>query len=281
MVNSKYLAPFINSVKDLFKTMFSCEVKDGRIGASRNFPPNQDILAIIELNGRISGTVILGFSEQSALAMMNKLLGMHTQEVNDEVIDTISEFVNMAAGIAKANFCRDFEVPIELGLPKVLHKKDFSTEFLSKSGWTEILFTGPFGSFILGLSIQSSHEENLGMKALIVDDAQFMRNMIISVLTEIGPAECVQAKDGAEAVIAVQDDFFDIIFMDWNMPTMSGLEAVKKIRASGKTMPIIMVTTESEKLRVIEAIKAGATSYITKPFDRATLIEKIRGILGK
>ena len=208
-------------------------------------------------------------------------MGMKTLQVNDEVIDTIAEFVNMAAGMAKANFCRDFEIPIVLSLPKVLHKKAFSTELISKSAWIEIPFTGSFGSFTLGLSIESSHEENFGMKALIVDDAQFMRNMIISVLTEIGAAECVQAKDGAEAVSATETDLFDIIFMDWNMPNLSGLEAVKKIRASGKTMPIIMVTTESEKLRVIEAIKAGATSYITKPFDRATLIEKIRGILGK
>lgn len=119
------------------------------------------------------------------------------------------------------------------------------------------------------------------MKALIVDDAQFMRNMIQSALSEVGIADCTQAKDGRAGVAAAVENDFDVVFMDWNMPTMSGLDAVKQIRLAGKKMPIIMVTTEAEKTRVIEAVKAGATNYIIKPFDRETIINKIKAILGE
>jgi len=69
--------------------------------------------------------------------------------------------------------------------------------------------------------------------------------------------------------------------MDWNMPNMLGIDAVKAIRAAGKTMPIIMVTTEAEKSRVIDALKAGASNYVIKPFEPATIVAKIQEVLSK
>ena len=69
--------------------------------------------------------------------------------------------------------------------------------------------------------------------------------------------------------------------MDWNMPNMLGIDAVKAIRANGKTMPIVMVTTEAEKSRVIEALKAGANNYIIKPFQPPAILSKIKEVLEK
>jgi two-component system chemotaxis response regulator CheY len=69
--------------------------------------------------------------------------------------------------------------------------------------------------------------------------------------------------------------------MDWNMPNMLGIDAVRAIRANGKTMPIIMVTTEAEKSRVIDALKAGAQNYVIKPFEPATIVNKIQEVLAK
>jgi two-component system chemotaxis response regulator CheY len=69
--------------------------------------------------------------------------------------------------------------------------------------------------------------------------------------------------------------------MAWNMPNMLGIDAVRAIRALGKTMPIIMVTTESEKSRVIDVLKAGASNYIIKPFDPSAIVAKIEDTLAK
>jgi two-component system chemotaxis response regulator CheY len=63
--------------------------------------------------------------------------------------------------------------------------------------------------------------------------------------------------------------------MDWNMPRMNGLDAVQQIRAAGNEVPVIMVTTEAEKERVVAAIKAGADNYVVKPFTAETIIKKI------
>jgi two-component system chemotaxis response regulator CheY len=71
------------------------------------------------------------------------------------------------------------------------------------------------------------------------------------------------------------------MLVDWNMPNMDGLTFVKKYRASGGKAPIMMVTTESEKVRVIEAIKAGVNNYLIKPFSPELLSQRIKETLDR
>jgi two-component system chemotaxis response regulator CheY len=119
------------------------------------------------------------------------------------------------------------------------------------------------------------------MRALVVDDSAVMRKVLIGALGRANISEVDQASDGLEAVQAVQQNDYDIILMDWNMPNMLGIDALKAIREMGKTMPIIMVTTEAEKGRVLEALKSGATNYIIKPFEPNTIVGKIQEVLNK
>lgn len=119
------------------------------------------------------------------------------------------------------------------------------------------------------------------MKALIVDDSAVMRKVLIGALSRAGITDVVQAGDGREAVEAVQSEDFGLVLMDWNMPNMLGIDAVKAIRALGKKTPIIMVTTEAEKSRVLDALKAGANNYVIKPFEPATIVGKIQEVLSK
>jgi two-component system chemotaxis response regulator CheY len=119
------------------------------------------------------------------------------------------------------------------------------------------------------------------MKALVVDDSLVMRKILIDMLGKIGIVDVGEAADGEEAVEAGISGNYDLVLMDWNMPKMSGYEALVAIRASGKDIPIIMVTTEAEKVRVIEAIKAGANSYIIKPFKPEVAALKIQAVLAK
>jgi two-component system chemotaxis response regulator CheY len=119
------------------------------------------------------------------------------------------------------------------------------------------------------------------MKALVVDDSAVMRKVLIGALGRAGIEEVLQAGDGKEAVDAVQGDDVDLVLMDWNMPNMLGIDAVREIRSQGKTMPIIMVTTEAEKSRVVEALKAGASNYIIKPFEPTTIVAKINEVMSR
>ncbi len=119
------------------------------------------------------------------------------------------------------------------------------------------------------------------MRALVVDDSAVMRKVLIGALSRADISEVDQASDGMDAVNATQQKDYDLILMDWNMPNMLGIDAVRAIRANGKTMPIIMVTTEAEKSRVLDALKAGASNYIIKPFEPATIVSKIQEVLAK
>ena len=120
------------------------------------------------------------------------------------------------------------------------------------------------------------------MKVLLVDDSRTMRNIQRKVLADFQPVmEFAEAGDGIEAldVIAKNGTGFELMLVDWNMPNMDGLTLVQKVRETDKRTVMVMVTTEAEKTRVMEAIKAGVNNYVIKPFTPETLIEKIRQTL--
>jgi two-component system chemotaxis response regulator CheY len=118
------------------------------------------------------------------------------------------------------------------------------------------------------------------MKALVVDDSLTIRRIVIKALGIVGINDAVEAGDGAEAVKAAEGDQFDLILLDWNMPKMSGIDALRALRQAGNKTPVIMVTTEAEKSRVIEAIKTGANDYLIKPFSPDQLAEKVKQLMG-
>jgi two-component system, chemotaxis family, chemotaxis protein CheY len=114
------------------------------------------------------------------------------------------------------------------------------------------------------------------MKFLLVDDSKTMRNIWKSVIAQMGAHEVVEASDGQEGLKAVAGQGpFDIMLVDWNMPNLDGLSMLKKVRETDRKTPIIMVTTEAEKTRIIEAVKAGANNYVVKPFTPDILKAKI------
>lgn len=106
-----------------------------------------------------------------------------------------------------------------------------------------------------------------------------MRNIQKKVLATLAPSvEFVEAGDGIEALsaIAAQPGTFDLVMIDWNMPNMDGHTLSCKIREKDKKTPLIMCTTEAEKQRVIDAIKAGVNNYVIKPFTPESLLDKVK-----
>ncbi len=106
------------------------------------------------------------------------------------------------------------------------------------------------------------------MRVLLVDDSRTMRNIQKQCLAALGQVEFAEAGDGVEAlaVIGAAAAPFDLMLVDWNMPNMDGITLVGKVRATDRRTPMMMVTTEAEKQRIFDAIKAGVNNYVIKPF---------------
>ncbi len=119
------------------------------------------------------------------------------------------------------------------------------------------------------------------MKVMLVDDSKTMRNIQRGILTQLGYTQIEEAVDGQDALDKVDAFSPELILLDWNMPNMDGITFVKQYRGAGKTTPIIMVTTEAEKSRVVEAIKAGVNNYVVKPFTPNVLGERITETLSR
>lgn len=124
------------------------------------------------------------------------------------------------------------------------------------------------------------------LRALVIDDSRVMRNMVMKSLTETGLAEFefTEAGNGQEGVDKFDADTCDIIFADWNMPGMNGIEFARQIRAMpwAKHIPVVMVTSESGDAKMQDAFdKARITCYITKPFTVEEMTAKIRPVIDE
>ena len=114
-------------------------------------------------------------------------------------------------------------------------------------------------------------------RILVVDDFSTMRRMIKNVLKEIDFTNVAEADNGENGWKVLESEEIELVISDWNMPVMSGIELLERVRDSDKfkELPFIMVTAEGQKENVIMAIKKGVTSYIVKPFSAEALEEKI------
>lgn len=121
------------------------------------------------------------------------------------------------------------------------------------------------------------------MRILVVDDFATMRKVIKNLLRQIGYQDVAEAEDGAHALKELRSKKIDFIISDWNMPNMTGLELLKAVRADSElsSLPFLMVTAESLKENVVEAVKAGVSNYIVKPFTAEVLNEKIEKIVER
>lgn len=116
---------------------------------------------------------------------------------------------------------------------------------------------------------------------LVVDDSRIMRNIVKNTFSTMGiPCQFVEAGNGKEALLRLQEQTVHLVLLDWNMPELSGLDFLKKVRSmeSYKSLPIIMVTSEAARYNVIEALKNGATDYIIKPVNEKSFQDKLSKI---
>lgn len=121
------------------------------------------------------------------------------------------------------------------------------------------------------------------MKIMVVDDFSTMRRIVKNILKQLGYENIEEAEDGVQALSKLKTGGFGFMVSDWNMPNMEGIELLKRVRADPalKDLPVLMVTAEAEKEKVVEAIKAGVNNYVVKPFTAEVLKEKMDKIFEK
>lgn len=126
---------------------------------------------------------------------------------------------------------------------------------------------------------------DLSSKILIVDDMMTMRKLVGKVCKEIGFTDLTEAADGIKAweAISSANPGFSLIISDWNMPNCTGLDLLKRVRADSRLskLPFILVTAEAEQHQIIEAIKAGVSAYVVKPFTSDSLKAKLEEVHKK
>ena len=120
------------------------------------------------------------------------------------------------------------------------------------------------------------------INVLVVDDFATMRRIVKGVLKQLGFTSIIEAEDGDLALKELKKEEVGLIVSDWNMPNMSGLDLLKAVRGDEKLkgIPFIMVTAEGQKENVVEAVKAGVSNYIIKPFTPETFNEKLAKVLA-
>jgi len=126
------------------------------------------------------------------------------------------------------------------------------------------------------------------IKVLVVDDMPTIRDLVKGQLKTMGFKNVIEAPDGEAAMNLliqheVSNDRVKFVISDWNMPKMSGLEFLKQVRAMDqwKALPFVLLTSEAERDQVTEAILAGVSQYIVKPFSPKSLDEKLTSAWNK
>lgn len=121
----------------------------------------------------------------------------------------------------------------------------------------------------------------MAKKILTVEDSTSLREMIAFVLKEAG-YDVIEAKDGQDALAKLKGLHVDMVITDLNMPLMNGIELTKSLRSTPtyKFIPIVFLTTESQKQKKDAAKDAGATGWIVKPFKPEQLLKVIKRVLG-
>lgn len=121
------------------------------------------------------------------------------------------------------------------------------------------------------------------MKVMVVDDSMTMRRIVMVNLKKAGYSDIIEADNGRAALDILEGgERPGVILLDWNMPEMSGLDLLKKIKADSnlKSIPVIMVTSEAEKSAVVQAVQAGAMGYVVKPLTpesfKKNVVEKLK-----
>ncbi len=151
----RYINPFLESIDNVFQTMLSLKPARSPVKISNGNGDGGEVLtSLVGITGSVHGVVVLRFPKVTAGQLAGRMLGTELDHSSPEVIDAISELVNMVAGAAKAKLSCD--PPLQLGLPTVVQGTGYRVSYPSKSIWLEIPFSSEAGNFSMELTFSSN-----------------------------------------------------------------------------------------------------------------------------
>ncbi len=153
-VDVKYINPFVESVDNVFQMMLNVTPQRQKLKLGTGQPNGAAVTSLVGISGKVQGVVVLRLPHETALELAKRMLGTEVNVINAEVVDAVSEIVNMIAGSAKAKF--EYDPPLELGLPTVVQGNDYNVKYPSGTTWLEIPFESEAGNF----SMELTFEEN-------------------------------------------------------------------------------------------------------------------------
>lgn len=121
------------------------------------------------------------------------------------------------------------------------------------------------------------------MKILIVEDSNSLRYMFVKMLRDLNYKDLTAVGSAEEAMPLLSNEKFDLAFLDWNLPKMSGFDLLRYIRAAPPIagLNVVMVTTVHEKSNIVRALQVGLQGYLLKPVQKDIVLQKLKEIEGK
>lgn len=155
-LRAEYVNPFLQSVYTLFGTMLSAKATRGAPKISDGKRRPKEVMTLIGLSGKVSGTIALSFPIPTALSVAGRLVSMDLDEFDETASDAMGEIVNMVAGGAKAKISETVGSTLELTLPTIIRGDEYVVYSPSKALWLEVPFTCDLGDFALRVTFEAS-----------------------------------------------------------------------------------------------------------------------------
>jgi len=153
-MKAELVNPFIESVQEIFKTMLGSEAKRGKVEITDSHDSPGELVALIGISGRATGTCALSLPASTALKIIGQLMSTEYTEMNDDVTDGIAEVVNMVGGGAKAKMNVDGAKPMDLSLPTVVSGDNYNVKYPTKTIWLEVPFESSHGPFVIRITFE-------------------------------------------------------------------------------------------------------------------------------
>lgn len=122
---------------------------------------------------------------------------------------------------------------------------------------------------------------NPDLRILVVDDDKHIRTIATAMLKHAGFDRVQATEDPVNALRKMEKGLVQLVLLDWKLPQLQGIEILRTIRSYDRDLPIIMFTAHKGREKVLEAIEAGVSDYISKPFTQMALVTKINEVMAK
>lgn len=277
-----FVVPFLETLENMAGIRGSAKGVTLREGAGAS----ASAAVGITISGRLNGDVFIVFEDRTALKvaslMMKRLLGtdVSLDAVTPEAEGALKELANVTLGRAVGKL-KDLGLESTTISPPTIHtsEEDVACVMTGKSFVAIPFVMGNLGRVELAMRLTIAPRVVEGAnskKVLVVDDSVFQRDVLKMLLQNHGYAVVGEAGDGEEAVRLFKELQPDVVTLDIIMPGMDGVDTLQKLKEISPAARVIMVSSISDKDRIVECRRLGAEYYILKPFDPEKVLEVLQ-----